>query len=423
MILVVVLSFIIMSIPYFYRPSPKALSRSQVEQIMKMFPHRPLINSEWKTNPIHINEINVDSLIRLGIDKKLARRIIKYRDAIGGFKSLKSFTKVYGMPDSIVEQVQLIFTPEDNNIKTNTAMRTPPEPKSYDILDINDVHVEELITSYGFAPKVAARIVKYRDAIGGFTDMETVKKVYGIDTALLKKLSIRFTKPYEDTKEAASHSLDQSNVRTPEIDINNSSVSDLISFGLDSTLSERIFKYGKLIGTYKNINQLRKVYGLDLSVIERYQWRFDTTQAVQDSFEQKKIADRKDINTATIADLVKIKGIGPVFAKRIISYRDLLGGFYAIDQIKETQGLFDEGYEAISSRVSISSPVESIDLTKVDLKKLAAHPYFTKRQVDLIRKMRQEGVMITEASLREYGVVSSKEWDRIRPYIYPRIKK
>jgi competence ComEA-like helix-hairpin-helix protein len=46
-----------------------------------------------------------------------------------------------------------------------------------------------------------------------------------------------------------------------------------------------------------------------------------------------------DINTADSAAWVALNGIGPGFAKRIMTYREKLGGFYQVDQLKEVYGL------------------------------------------------------------------------------------
>ena len=46
-----------------------------------------------------------------------------------------------------------------------------------------------------------------------------------------------------------------------------------------------------------------------------------------------------DINTADSTAWVALNGIGPGFAKRIITYREKLGGFYQVDQLKEVYGL------------------------------------------------------------------------------------
>lgn len=54
-----------------------------------------------------------------------------------------------------------------------------------------------------------------------------------------------------------------------------------------------------------------------------------------------------DLNSATATDLEQLPGIGPVFAGRIVKYRERLGGYAHISQIKEVYGLPEETYHKI----------------------------------------------------------------------------
>ncbi|MEZ4907726.1 MAG: helix-hairpin-helix domain-containing protein [Saprospiraceae bacterium] len=60
-----------------------------------------------------------------------------------------------------------------------------------------------------------------------------------------------------------------------------------------------------------------------------------------------------DINFCDEAELQKLNGIGEVLSARIIKYRNLLGGFVTIDQLKEIYGLSDETYESIKDQIVI----------------------------------------------------------------------
>ena len=62
-----------------------------------------------------------------------------------------------------------------------------------------------------------------------------------------------------------------------------------------------------------------------------------------------------DINTANSAQLDEVKGIGGgTFAKRIIKYRERLGGFYKTEQLMEVYGLDEQKYAEIKDQLSIS---------------------------------------------------------------------
>jgi competence protein ComEA len=59
-----------------------------------------------------------------------------------------------------------------------------------------------------------------------------------------------------------------------------------------------------------------------------------------------------DINTATKAELVKIKGIGEKKAERIIAYREEHGAFKSIDELKNVKGIGGKLVAVIKSEVS-----------------------------------------------------------------------
>jgi competence ComEA-like helix-hairpin-helix protein len=63
---------------------------------------------------------------------------------------------------------------------------------------------------------------------------------------------------------------------------------------------------------------------------------------------KKPVTMRINLNSADSAELVKLYGIGPVLSKRIIKYRNSLGGkFQSVDQLKNVYGLSEETFNSI----------------------------------------------------------------------------
>lgn len=60
-----------------------------------------------------------------------------------------------------------------------------------------------------------------------------------------------------------------------------------------------------------------------------------------------------NINVAGVKDLQKIKGIGPVTAKKIVEYRDENGVFDSIEELKKVNGIGDKTLEKIKGEVTI----------------------------------------------------------------------
>lgn len=54
-----------------------------------------------------------------------------------------------------------------------------------------------------------------------------------------------------------------------------------------------------------------------------------------------------NINEATLQELIRLPGIGPVLARRIIDYRNLHGPFQKIEAIKNVKGIGREKFEQV----------------------------------------------------------------------------
>ena len=60
-----------------------------------------------------------------------------------------------------------------------------------------------------------------------------------------------------------------------------------------------------------------------------------------------------NINTANISELKQITGIGESTANKIIDYRENVGKFKKIEDIKEVKGIGDAKYESLKNKITI----------------------------------------------------------------------
>jgi competence ComEA-like helix-hairpin-helix protein len=68
---------------------------------------------------------------------------------------------------------------------------------------------------------------------------------------------------------------------------------------------------------------------------------------------------RLDINQATLGELDKLPGIGPVLAARIVEYRQRKGGFRSVTELRAVSGIGEKRFSAIKDVVTVGSPAES----------------------------------------------------------------
>jgi DNA uptake protein ComE-like DNA-binding protein len=85
-----------------------------------------------------------------------------------------------------------------------------------------------------------------------------------------------------------------------------------------------------------------------------------------------------DINKATQEDLIKIYGIGEAISIRILKFKENLGGFVSMEQMKDVWGLSDEVIENLNThfKVSVLPNLKKIDINNASIKELSLFPYF-----------------------------------------------
>ncbi|MDR2843055.1 MAG: helix-hairpin-helix domain-containing protein [Candidatus Symbiothrix sp.] len=126
-----------------------------------------------------------------------------------------------------------------------------------------------------------------------------------------------------------------------------------------------------------------------------------------------------ELNTADSTDLVKIPGIGAFFAKNILSYKKILGGYHRIEQLQEVHGMYEELYAKISPFLKVdASQVAAIPVNKASLNRLMAHPYIDFYQARAIVEVRKKkGQLSSIKDLQLLDEFTDNDWLRIAPYL------
>jgi len=125
------------------------------------------------------------------------------------------------------------------------------------------------------------------------------------------------------------------------------------------------------------------------------------------------------LNTADSAALVEVSGIGPAFARRILKYRERLGGFYRKEQLLEVYGLDSIKYEEISSQLIITpDQLRKININTAALEDFKNHPYIRYKQINaLIQYRKQHGNYSNIADLNKIAILDGETIERLAPYL------
>lgn len=127
------------------------------------------------------NELPEEKWSQLGINGRLASRIMNYRTAGGYFREKADLMKIYGFPDSLYAKLDPYIKIKN---EPDTSLYFSKEERSPSLmLDINTADSLDLQQLKGIGPSFAGRIIKYRQILGGYCSTGQLLEVYGMDSS------------------------------------------------------------------------------------------------------------------------------------------------------------------------------------------------------------------------------------------------
>lgn len=135
------------------------------------------------------NKIELNDWIDLGFSEKQAKSIITYKNSIKGFKTKTDLKKVYVISDEKYLELEP-FIQISNEDENPDSENNPPDNS---LIEINQAEAKDLLPIYGIGEKLAERIIKYRDKLGGFHSSSQLNEVYGLSKETLVELKNRTT--------------------------------------------------------------------------------------------------------------------------------------------------------------------------------------------------------------------------------------
>ena len=199
---------------------------------------------------------------------------------------------------------------------------------------------------------------------------------------------------------------------------------------------QTILHYLSKGGQFKRPEDLAKIYGLRPDEYTMLLPYLDIPRPLENRFMAAKkessgnkvefhpksisyISSPIDINTPDTALWISLPGIGYGLARRIMNFRDKLGGFYSIDQVAETFGLSDSTFQLIKNRLLCPSPgLKMININAAGVEILRQHPYIRWKLANIIVLYRQQhGPFGSIQELTKINVISPELFQKIAPYL------
>ncbi len=211
-------------------------------------------------------------------------------------------------------------------------------------------------------------------------------------------------------------------------DPNTVRIEELMQLGLSLKQAQVVERYRTKGGRFSTPEDFAKVYVIDSALYKKLKpwikispnFFADKRKPLGDSTNTKKINKLVlELNSTDTLELLNIKGVGPTFARRIIAYRDLLGGFVNVNQLSEVYGMKPELFKEISKSFKVDSTlVKTINLNLISFEEIKKHPYLTEYQAKAIIYYRSKvGVIKNANELVNNKILPNDKFTRLKNYL------
>jgi competence protein ComEA len=211
-------------------------------------------------------------------------------------------------------------------------------------------------------------------------------------------------------------------------DPNTAGIEDLVRLGFREKTAKALVNFRGKGFVFREKRDLLKVYGVE----EKLYSRLEPHIVIRPSGQASRVKSERhspvasiisspqtatvELNSADSVALAGLPGIGPSFARRIMKYRDLLGGYHNTEQLKEVYGFTEELFVKVSPFVKADAALlRKINLMTADFKTVNKHPYLTYEHTKAIFDRRRM-TRINATNLREI-LNDDTAYAKVLPYL------
>lgn len=227
---------------------PDTLEQVVLERLRSELPKK----GGWTLRPIDPNKMEDFKGYLLGIPPQALDSLYAFRSRGGVLYNLGQFGQVSGLPDSVLRHLRPYFVfPSSRQAVASKSRRPSPAGK-----DLNSVTASELQFVSGIGPVLSRRIVKFRDALGGFLEASQLYDVYGLEPTIARRVMKTFPLTSIPSVQRVS--------------INEGTVEELASIlYLTREMAGAIVARRKRQGPFQSLRELREIESIPEAKIDR----------------------------------------------------------------------------------------------------------------------------------------------------------
>jgi len=346
----------------------------------------------------------------------------------------------YWIINLIKESSDEKFDSLSNEIESLTKLDVSQSQNSKEVVyfefNPNEINKQSWM-KLGFSEKQAQSIIKYREKGGYFYKKEDLKRLYVVSDSLYNLLE-PFIIIQSLSKASSSNSLDKCYF----VKLIEDTIPVYDSFtGIEKVICDKKEgKYFYYIGGFSNAEIAKREQvkvsadGFEKTEVVHLNCNFGfviNKEKSSNNYKKKQLGDgvnslkseiknfKVEVNSADTTMFKSLKGIGSYYSNRIVKYRNALGGYYNIEQIKEVYGIPQEVVDQNINRLIIDTlNIVKININECETGDLKKHPYISwniANSIVQIRKSQKPYNSIEE--IKKSDLVNEEIYRKIAPYL------
>lgn len=198
-----------------------------------------------------------------------------------------------------------------------------------------------------------------------------------------------------------------------------------VKLGLKPYIASNILKYRAKGGKFRKPDDFSKVWGVTPEKLnELLPYIVIPTDAIEPTASAlpSRIAKKDvvlEINSTDTLQLQQISGIGSGYAKRIVAYRNRLGGYVNVAQLAEIWGMTPALFAQISPHFTVNPQlISKIPINRASVERLMSHPYLNFSKAKAIYELRRsKGKLTSIDQLKTLAEMDPSTISKVEPYL------